>query len=72
MREKLDLQQQIDELQSRLVYQEDTIQSLSDVIAAQDKLLMRLQKQVMVRDAKWQELMEKLEPFSTQDKPPHY
>ena len=65
------LQQHIDELQSRLAYQEDVLQSLDQVIARQDLHISQLQQQ-------FQQLQQRLEdmrhtqPTNPTEKPPHY
>ncbi len=65
------LQQQIDDLQSRLVHQEDLLQSLNDVIVAQDALIGRLQQQYQQIKHRLDERTHGTE-LHAGNKPPHY
>ncbi|WGL16910.1 SlyX family protein [Microbulbifer bruguierae] len=64
----------VDELETRLAFQEDTITQLNDVIAAQDAQLRALLGRVKDMADKYQDLsyeMQKgLKPGD--EKPPHY
>ncbi|UQY33880.1 SlyX family protein [Pseudomonas fulva] len=65
------LEERIVELESRLAFQDDTIQALNDALVEQQKLIERLQVQMQAL-AKRQ---EEVNPFSaSQDEapPPHY
>ncbi|MEO0443602.1 MAG: SlyX family protein [Pseudomonadota bacterium] len=64
-------QQQIDELQGRLVHQEDMLQFLNERVAQQDKLIMQLQQQLQHHHKKVDDLAFSIESNSDQ-KPPHY
>lgn len=66
-----DLEGRIVELESRQAFQDDTIQALNDALVQQQKLIERLQMQMLAL-AKRQ---EEVSPFSaSQDEapPPHY
>jgi SlyX protein len=66
----------IADLQSRVAFQEDTLQSLNKIIAAQDASIAKLQQQLQVLNRKVMDLAEAVEhkPMSVGDEPPppHY
>ena len=66
-----ELQLQINDLQTRLAYQEDLLQSLNDVIANQDLLLSRLQHELEQNQHKVAALVYSMEAKGS-EKPPHY
>ncbi|NIB42020.1 SlyX family protein [Pseudomaricurvus alkylphenolicus] len=68
------LQQQIEELQTRILFQEDTLQELNDVIAAQDERQTQQQRQLLALADKLKSLEGKIDiPGAPIDeRPPHY
>ena len=64
-------QAQIDDLQQRLAYQEDMLQSLNDRVAHQDKVIMQLQQQLQAHHKRVDDLVFSLESKGI-EKPPHY
>jgi SlyX protein len=69
------MQQQDDritKLETKISYQEMTIQELSAMIANQEKRLSRLEERDALLTGKVQELMEILEESPVDEKPPHY
>ena len=64
------------ELQSRLTFQEDTLQDLNKVIAGQDVSIARLQEQVRVLNNKLNELVNTVDQrggaLDDEPPPPHY
>ncbi|RYY76624.1 MAG: SlyX family protein [Gammaproteobacteria bacterium] len=69
-----DIMNELIELQTRLAYQEDTIQRLNDVITQQDATILQLQQQMRL-------LAKRVEEFSfvreggeetLNERPPHY
>ncbi|MGH1484609.1 MAG: SlyX family protein [Cellvibrionaceae bacterium] len=66
-----ELQLQINDLQTRLTYQEDLLQSLNDVIANQDLMLSRLQHELQQNRQKLDEVAYSMEAKGS-EKPPHY
>ena len=66
-----DLQNQIHDLQARLAYQEDLLQSLNDVIANQDLTISRLQHELQQSRQKLDEVAFSIEAKGL-EKPPHY
>lgn len=69
------LQQQIEELETRLAFQEDTLNALDKVIAEQDRLLSRQQMQLQLLAEKFKTMESRLDdpqaPMAD-ERPPHY
>ncbi|MFT7492019.1 MAG: putative coiled-coil protein SlyX [Pseudohongiellaceae bacterium] len=65
------LQQQIDDLQSRLSHHEDLLQALDAVIISQDKAIIVLQQKLIQNQDKLDDVAHSLE-LSSNEKPPHY
>lgn len=65
------LQEQVDELQSRQAYQEDTIQALNNVIVLQDAKLVELQQQLQYFQTRLKDFIHTKDNDICQ-KPPHY
>ena len=78
MSELSDLQDQIIDLQTRLAYQEDTLNELNSVIAQQDQHILSLQEQMRVMIERFRDMSEAANanpssPASLLDeRPPHY
>jgi SlyX protein len=68
------LQQQIDELESKLVFFEDGHQQLNDIVVRQDDVISRLQMQVQELAKRLGDVAYSVEQGGAagQDKPPHY
>ena len=66
--------ERIDELESRLAFQDDLIESLNDVVASQDRLLHDLGKRVRQLEAKLEDLAEAAPGGAGEghEPPPHY
>lgn len=62
----------ITELESRLAFQDDTIQQLSDVLAAQQRAVERLQLQMAALLKRQEEMAGQFESFEEEAPPPHY
>ncbi|QIL89023.1 hypothetical protein GNX18_04035 [Microbulbifer sp. SH-1] len=64
----------VDELETRLAFQEDTLSQLNDVIAVQDAQLRALLGRVKDVAEKYQDLSYELQKGSKpeDEKPPHY
>lgn len=65
------LQAQIDDLQGRLAYQEDLLQTLNDVISNQDASILKLQQQLRQSQERLDEVAYSIEN-KVQERPPHY
>lgn len=74
MTDKL-LQERVDHLESQLAFQEDTIESLNQLVTAQSEAVYRLQQQLQTLTNKYQELNDQQGdgPSATaHEPPPHY
>jgi SlyX protein len=60
------------ELESRLAFQDDTIQSLNDVLVAQQRALDFLQQQMAAMLKRQEEMGNQFEIFGEDAPPPHY
>lgn len=61
------------ELETRLAYQEDTIQQLNDVVCRQQDQIDQLQARCDLLVSRTRELSEKLpDPLNGDERPPHY
>lgn len=69
----VDLESRVTDLETRLAFQDDTIQALNDVLVEQQRLVERLQLQLVVL-AKRQEEMQGSLGAADEDEapPPHY
>ncbi|ABP80462.1 SlyX family protein [Pseudomonas stutzeri] len=69
----VDLESRVTDLETRLAFQDDTIQALNDVLVEQQRLVERLQLQ-LVALAKRQEEMQGSLGAADEDEapPPHY
>jgi SlyX protein len=65
-------EQRITDLESRLAFQDDTIQALNDVLVAQQRELERLQLQVAALARRQEELGGELDAAEDEAPPPHY
>jgi SlyX protein len=68
------LQHDIEELQARLAYQEDTLQQLDHTIADQDKTIRSLVAQLTRWEARLDEISDTVgsNDVSASEPPPHY
>lgn len=68
----MSLEMRINELESRLAFQDDTIQALNDVLVAQQRQLDRLQLQLMALAKRQDEQQNQFGMEENQAPPPHY
>ena len=68
----MNLDERVMELESRLAFQDDTIQALNDVLVAQRRELDRLQLQMTAMLKRQEELGNQFETFEEDVPPPHY
>lgn len=66
-----DLSARINELETRLAFQDDAVHSLSDMVARQDQQIRQLQRQV---ELLIQRLRDQQQPYTevVDQPPPHY
>ena len=66
------MNQQLIELETRIAFQDESIQQLSDVIYRQQQAIDQLQKQIQLLSGQFQNILHSLPDESQDDKPPHY
>lgn len=71
MNDVKDLSERIDAIESRLTYQDETIESLNEVITAQWKQIDALTRQIAQLSERLQEA-EANAPGPANERPPHY
>jgi SlyX protein len=68
----MSLEARVTELESRLAFQDDTIQALNDVLVTQRRELDRLQLQMAALLKRQEEMGNQFEMFGEDTPPPHY
>lgn len=68
----MSLEERVMELESRLAFQDDTIQALNDVLVVQRRELDHLQQQMAAMLERQQEIGSQFEAFQEEAPPPHY
>ncbi|KTC43971.1 MAG: SlyX family protein [Pseudomonas sp.] len=68
----MSLEARVTDLESRLAFQDDTIQALNDELVAQQKLVERLQLQMMAMFKRQEEMVGQFSSFEEEAPPPHY
>lgn len=69
------LRQRVDELETRLAFQEDTLNTLDQVVAEQDQLIGRQQVQLQLLAEKFKAMESRLDQPQApvaDERPPHY
>lgn len=66
------LEQRVTDLEMRLAFQDDTIQSLSDELITQQRDLERLQAQMAALLKRQEEASSQFQISEQQELPPHY
>lgn len=68
-----DLKRQLEEVQTQLAYQEDTVQTLNDALALQQQEILLLQRQLQLLKQRQDEQGPGSDaPAGAEEKPPHY
>ena len=70
-----DWQRQLVELQSQLAFQEDTVHQLNEALAAQQRELLSLRRELELlreRLAEQGRRLDAAEPQAPEERPPHY
>jgi len=62
----------VTELETRLAFQDDTIQALNDVLVVQQRTLERMQRQVAALIKRQDEMGGQFEASEEEAPPPHY
>lgn len=68
----MELEQRITDLEARLAFQDDTIQTLSDVLFAQQRTVERLQAQLGVLARRQEDIQGRMGGEEDEAPPPHY
>lgn len=68
----MDLQERVMDLESRLAFQDDTIETLNDILVAQQQALERLQLQMAALLKRQAEMGGQFEISGEEAPPPHY
>jgi SlyX protein len=66
------LEARVTDLESRLAFQDDTIQALNDVLVEQQRVVERLQLQMAALLKRHEEMMGQFESLEEEAPPPHY
>ena len=68
----MSLEARVTDLESQMAFQDDTIQALNDVLAAQQRVVERLQLQMEALLKRQEEMAGQFETFEEEAPPPHY
>ena len=68
----MELEQRIADLETRLAFQDDTIQALNDVLVAQQATVERLQAQLKLLAKRLEDMQGGMEMEGEEAPPPHY
>lgn len=68
----MDLESRITDLEARLAFQDDTIQTLNDVLVEQQRLVDRLQAQLAVLASRQEDMQSRIDGEEDEAPPPHY
>ncbi|WP_397459420.1 SlyX family protein [Pseudomonas asplenii] len=68
----MNLEDRVTELETRLAFQDDTIQSLNDVLVGQQRVVERLQLQMAALLKRHEEMMGQFGIVEDEAPPPHY
>ncbi|UZE22627.1 SlyX family protein [Pseudomonas sp. B21-056] len=68
----MDLEARVTDLETRLAFQDDTIQALNDVLVEQQRVVERLQLQMMALLKRQEEMVGQFESVEEEAPPPHY
>lgn len=68
----MSLDQRINDLESRLAFQDDTINTLNEVLIEQQRQIDRLERQMLLLSKRHEDLAGHLEVQVQEAPPPHY
>jgi len=68
----MSLEARVTDLESQMAFQDDTIQALNDVLAAQQRVVERLQLQMEALLKRQEEMVGQFGSFEEEAPPPHY
>ncbi|WP_095078561.1 SlyX family protein [Pseudomonas sp. Irchel s3h17] len=68
----MSLEERVMDLESRLAFQDDTIEAMNDVLVVQQRVVERLQLQMTALLKRQEEMAGQFESFEEEAPPPHY
>ncbi|AJZ94589.1 SlyX family protein [Pseudomonas simiae] len=68
----MDLLDRVNDLESRLAFQDDTIETLNDILVTQQRAVERLQLQMTALLKRQEEMSGQFETSEEEAPPPHY
>jgi len=68
----MDLESRVTDLETRLAFQDDTLQTLSDVVYEQEKVIERLRLQMQALLKRLEDLQGQVGIADDEAPPPHY
>ncbi|EXF46521.1 slyX protein [Pseudomonas sp. BAY1663] len=68
----MDLESRVADLEARLAFQDDTIQTLNDVLVDQQRVIERMQLQMGALARRQEEMQSTLDAGEDEAPPPHY
>lgn len=68
----MELEQRIADLEARLAFQDDTIQTLNDVLVTQQRAVERLQAQLGMLARRQEDMQSRIGGEEDEAPPPHY
>jgi SlyX protein len=68
----MELEQRINDLEARLAFQDDTIQTLNDVLVEQQRTVERLQAQLGLLARRQEDMQSRMGGEEDEAPPPHY
>ncbi|MEO6679786.1 MAG: SlyX family protein [Pseudomonas sp.] len=68
----MSLEERVNDLESQLAFQDDTIQSLNDILVTQQRVVERLQLQMNALLRRQEEMAGQFESSEEEAPPPHY
>lgn len=68
----MELEQRIIDLEARLAFQDDTIQTLNDELVEQQRTVERLQAQLALLARRQEDMQSRIEGEGDEAPPPHY
>ncbi|MBE7376728.1 SlyX family protein [Pseudomonas lopnurensis] len=68
----MDLESRVADLETRLAFQDDTIQTLNDVVVEQQRIIERVQLQLGALARRQEEMQSTLDTGGDEAPPPHY
>lgn len=68
----MDLESRVTDLETRLAFQDDTIQALNDVLVEQQRVLERMRLQLRALAKRQEEMQVPMDAGENEAPPPHY